>query len=162
VLGHWGSLGLFGDVLSGEVWRLVTPIFLHFGLLHLVFNLSWLWVFGAILERSGGGLRFALMVLVVGVLSNVLQYVATASPSFGGMSGVIYGLFGYLWMRGRFDPSSGYTLPGSTVMILLGWYVICFTGLVGPVANGAHTGGLVTGALWGYLASGDLRRRLSR
>jgi len=161
-LGTWGGSGLFGNVLSGEVWRLVTPIFLHFGILHLVFNLSWLWVFGKTLEGSLGSLRFAWMVLLLGVFSNVLQYVATVSPFFGGMSGVIYGLFGYLWMRGRFDPRVSYGLPGSTVMIMIGWYVLCLTGIVGAVANGAHTGGLVLGALWGYLASGDLRRRLLR
>ncbi|NOY91677.1 MAG: rhomboid family intramembrane serine protease [Deltaproteobacteria bacterium] len=159
-LGSWGATGLFQSVLSGEVWRLVTPIFLHFGILHLVFNLSWLWMFGSILERSSGSVRFGWMVLVLGVSSNIVQYVATGSPLFGGMSGVIYGLFGYLWMRGRYDTRVRYQLPGSTVLILLGWYLLCVTGIIGAVANGAHTGGLVLGAAWGYLASGDLRRRL--
>lgn len=150
----------FGDVMSGQVWRLVTPILLHFTIFHLIFNLWWLWSLGSALERGEGTLRYGLMLLVFALASNLVQYVATFMPYFGGLSGVVYGLFGYLWMRGRFEPASRYTLPGSTVLLMLAWYVICFTGLVGAVANGAHTGGLVGGMAWGYLASGHLRRAL--
>ena len=65
------------------------------------------------------------------------------------MSGVIYGLFGYAWMRGRFDPSSGMQLNPQTVFILMAWLVICLVGIM-PIANVAHVSGLLVGMAIGY------------
>ena len=69
------------------------------------------------------------------------------------MSGVNYGLFGYIWMKGKFDPGDGLELNPTTITILLAWFVICFTGVFGNIANGAHAGGLAVGAAWGYLSA---------
>jgi GlpG protein len=69
------------------------------------------------------------------------------------MSGVNYALFGYIWIRGGRDPSFDLQLDQSTITILLIWFAICFTGLVGNIANTAHTMGLVIGAAWGWLAA---------
>jgi GlpG protein len=134
---------------SGEVWRLVTPILLHFGLLHFAFNAYMLFQFGASVETLRGSLRFGAMVLVMALVSNLAQYLATG-PTFGGMSGVVYGLFGYAWMKSRFDPAAGFFVPPSTVLILMVWFFLGMTGTVGPIANFAHGGGLVTGMVMGY------------
>ena len=141
------------EAKSGHVWRVITPIFLHFGFMHVIFNLYWLHFLGGGLEGRLGSLKFALFILFTAALSNIGQYIVEGSPSFGGMSGVNYALFGYIWIRGGRDPSFGLQLDQSTITILLIWFAICFTGLVGNIANTAHTMGLVIGAAWGWLAA---------
>jgi GlpG protein len=120
----------------------------------------WLKDLGSAIEHTYSRLYLLLIVLTVGVLSNLLQYFWSGSPMFGGMSGVVYGLFGFLWLRGRFDPACPLRVNRTTVMWLLLWYVFCLTGYLGPVANAAHTGGVVVGAAWGFLSSGYLGRQL--
>jgi len=151
--------GLLSHVWHGEVWRLITPIFVHYGLLHILFNMWWLLDLGAILEHRLGSFRFFLVIMVSAALSNAAQYLITGSPYFGGMSGVVYALFGYVWIRGRFDPSMGFALTQGTVIALLVWLVLGFTGALGAIANYAHLGGLVTGALLGASAAFSARRR---
>ena len=137
---------------TGQVWRLVTPILLHFGWMHFIFNLYWLYFLGGGMERKLGTGRFLGFILLAAVLSNLGQYLLSG-PNFGGMSGVNYGLFGYLWIRGNRDPSFGLQLDQGTITMLLIWFAICFTGLVGSIANTAHTLGLVVGVAGGWLAA---------
>lgn len=132
-------------IKHGQVWRLITPILLHGGILHLLFNMFWLRDLGAIIESRRGTLFMAVLVIVAAVLSNLAQYKASHSPLFLGMSGVVYALFGYAWLKGRFDPGSGIVLHPQTVTIMLVWLVICMTGIVGPIANYAHVAGLLVG-----------------
>ena len=73
------------------------------------------------------------------------------------MSGVVYGLVGYVWIRGKFDAGSGLYLHSSTVTMMLIWFFVCLVGIMGPIANAAHAAGLVSGMAWGFLSS--LRRR---
>jgi GlpG protein len=144
------------EVREGQVWRLLTPIFIHFTLLHIFFNMLWLKDLGSMIERRLGTLLLLLLVVVIGVSSNVAQYYYnyyyTGPVIFGGMSGVVYGLFGYVWIRGKFDPDSGLFLHPSTVTMMLIWFGLCFTGII-PIANTVHTVGLVVGVVWGYLAA---------
>lgn len=153
-----GSAGLT-DVRAGEVWRLLTPIFLHFGVLHLLFNMMWLWDLGRLIEIRRGPWVFGGFVLAVGIASNLAQYVVTGSPFFGGMSGVVYGLLAYIWMQSKFNPNFGYVLHHHIVTMMLIWYVLCWTGLLGPIANWAHTAGLAIGVLWGVLERSGRRPR---
>jgi GlpG protein len=145
-------------IRSGEIWRLVTPILIHFPvsqlvIVHILFNMLWLRDLGGLFEARLGSMYLVAFVLVTGALSNAVQYSATSNPVFGGMSGVNYGLIGYCWVRGRFDPGAGITLDRQSMIWALIWLVACFTGYVGPIANWAHAGGLVVGAAWAFIDS---------
>lgn len=144
--------GMLPEILRGQIWRLLTPIFLHFGIMHLVFNLLWLKDLGTAIERVSGTRSLFGLVLVSGVLSNLGQF-AFAGPYFGGMSGVVYALLGYVWMKSHFAPASGYFLPKQTVIIMIGWFFLCMTGKLGHVANYAHGFGLGVGMIWGFVAA---------
>ena len=145
--------GFLPDVTQhGEFWRLLTPVFLHFGVLHLLFNMMWLYQLGCLIEARQGTLRLLLLVIVTGVFSNLAQYFM-GGPQFGGMSGVVYALAGYVWLRGKYDRTSGLFLNQQSVTILLVWLVACFTNLLGPVANYAHLGGLVSGMAIGRVSA---------
>jgi GlpG protein len=142
------------DIAHGEVWRLVTPIFLHANLLHLVFNIWWLMNLGTIIETRRGTKIFAALVIFAAITSNVGEHVFDLKfighpVLFGGMSGVNYALFGYVWMKGRYEPEQGMILHPSTVQTMLFWLVLCMTGAVGDIANAAHVVGMVAGMLFG-------------
>jgi GlpG protein len=144
------------EVRRGEIWRLFTPSIIHLGFLHIIFNMLWLRDLGSMIEARQGALTLAVLVLVFAVLSNFGQYYVSG-PGFGGMSGVVYGLLGYIWIRGKMDPGSGLFLHPSTVNMMLIWFVLCYTGLLGPlvggIANTTHAVGLAAGISWGYLSS---------
>lgn len=144
------------EIRAGEVWRLFTPVLLHFNFLHVVFNVLWLHDLGGMIEGRQKSWLLALLVAVLAVVSNLAQYGA-GGPIFGGMSGVVYGLLGYVWLRGKFDPASGLFLHPHTVVMMIIWFFVCLIGLIPHVANTAHGAGLVIGMAWGYLSS--LRRR---
>lgn len=150
--GHSDFSRMLPEVRHGEVWRLFTPAIIHLGFLHIIFNMLWLRDLGSMIEDRQGSLTLALLVLVLAALSNFAQYYVSG-PRFGGMSGVVYGLLGYIWIRGKMDPGSGLFLHPSTVNMMLIWLVICYTGLLGPVANTAHVAGLAVGSAWGALSS---------
>jgi len=145
----WPVLGPRSDIRNGEVWRVITPIFIHFGVMHLFMNMMALHSLGGLIEMVRGSWRLAFLVLFLAVVSNPLQYWWDGSPSFGGISGVVFGLFGYVWMKSRFQPELGMRIdPGSITMVLF-FMVLCMTGLVGPVANAAHLAGMIGGVLVG-------------
>jgi len=144
------------EVAQGEVWRLITPIFIHFGWPHIVFNMLWIFNLGRFVQERFSTLYLGLLILACGVFSNLIQY-WWSGPVFGGMSGVNYALFGFLWIRGRFDRRSEWQLHPAMVQSMLFWFVLCVVGVIPHVANGAHLGGLVAGGLWGWLTSGRLK-----
>ena len=152
-------------ILHGELWRLVTPIFIHLHILHILFNMLWLRELGSVTESRRGSLRFGLMVLAIAVSSNLGQYLMNrilneGGPNFGGMSGVVYGLFGYIWIKSRFEPASGFLMSPNIVFWMIGWFVLCLTGNMGPVANTVHGVGLAVGMVLGYVPT--LWRNLQR
>jgi GlpG protein len=157
LISEYEFLRTLPEVRRGEIWRLFTPIFIHAPMfLHVLFNMLWLKDLGSMVEARQSSLRLALLVLVISGTSNVAQYFMRG-PAFCGMSGVVYGLFGYIWMKSKFDPASGYYLDTTTVVMMLAWFFFCFSGLL-PIANTVHAVGLGVGVVWGYLAALANRR----
>jgi GlpG protein len=140
------------EVREGQVWRLITPIFVHFGVLHIVFNMMWLRDLGGFFQNRFGVRHLVLFVLIVGTLSNYSQ-LWMSGPYFGGMSGVNYGLFGFLWMRGKHDRFAAWQISPMIVQTMLVWFFVCLVGLIPNVANTAHAAGLLAGMAWGYFSA---------
>jgi GlpG protein len=148
-------------VKNGQIWRLFTPVLLHapvfggggfnfMGLLHIAFNMLWVYDLAPLIERKHGSWYLLALALVIGVGSNLTQYFL-AGANFIGFSGVVYGLLGFLWLRGKTDPRYGVFLNPGIVTFMLIWLAFCVL-MTSGVANGAHLGGLVIGAAWGALS----------
>lgn len=163
----------------GQVWRLITPALLHsrngsMAIMHVGFNMYMLFMLGPILERRMGSFQFLLLNLGLALAGNLAQGVLPmvfedlsvvlnidltqyeryyGGVNFLGYSGVVYGLFGYLWVRSNQDPTFGIMINQSSIVILMIWFFLCWFGLMGGVANLAHTGGLVAGLLLGFIQS---------
>jgi len=145
--------GLDAIVGRGEVWRLFTPALIHLNLMHLVFNCWATLVEGTIIEYRRGTRVLATLVVVSAAVSNVGQYVWGLAfygrfGFWGGISGVAYALFGYLWMKGRMEPEQGMVLTPQSVRLMLIWLLFGLSGIL-PIANGAHVFGLLVGMLFG-------------
>ncbi|MEM9702802.1 MAG: rhomboid family intramembrane serine protease [Planctomycetota bacterium] len=158
--------GLSATFESGQLWRFVTPIFLHHDPLHLLFNSMWIVTLGVGFERAFGPWRLLAFVFVTAAGSNVSEYYADmqfglpilglldfreGNPMGGGMSGVVYALFGFVWGRAKAGDSGVY-LPPNTVFYMVGWLVICTTGELGPIGNIAHASGLLLGLAIGWIS----------
>ena len=150
--------GTLSEILNGELWRIITPIFLHFSIMHILFNMFWLHDLGGQIEKRKGSLFIFIFVLVNAIISNFAQF-KLGGPAFGGMSGVVYGLFGYVWIKSKFDPGDGLFIHQTTALIMIGWFFLCFVIKDFGIANWAHAGGLVTGSVWGYLSAIRWNRR---
>jgi GlpG protein len=156
----------FHDILRGQVWRLVTPIFLHFGAMHIIFNCLAMFMLGSQVEERRGSYFFITLILVSAVISNCLQ--AAAEPisagMFGGLSGVLYAVFGYMWIVVLNGNRERYDLSPTNIAILLGWLILCIlreipttanmVSVIVPehVANVAHVAGLFVGMAFAGVA----------
>ena len=149
----------FANILRGEVWRLITPIFLHSGIWHIAFNMMALGAFGQRIEMAKGRGKFLWIVLVSAIASNVGQFLLNGG-GFGGMSGVVFALAGYLWMKGQLAPDEGLGLDRQNAQLMFGWFML---GIIAPLvmpegrgfpfnmANAAHGVGLASGLMFGLL-----------
>lgn len=147
--------GLIEMLSEGQFWRLLSPDFLHFSMLHIVFNMLMLWTLGGQLEMRKGSLAFLSMALFVSVVSNIAQLL-DSGYLFGGMSGVVYGLVGYCWVWRRVNPDI--FLPDALFRFSIIWLLLGYTPLtewlgIGKMANSAHLYGLLSGLLWGWLTT---------
>ena len=156
---------LFGKIREGEFWRLFSPVFLHGSILHILFNMLWLWVLGKQIEERIGAWKYLLLTVVIGVGSNLVQYLASG-PFFLGYSGVIMGLAGFIWSREKIACWEGYPLQRSMILFLalfvmamfalqlLSFFLLYFSLLnfEPNIANSAHIGGAVIGAILGRLS----------
>ncbi len=139
---------------SGQYWRLITPIFLHFGIFHLAFNGVWMWELGRRIEPLSGSLHMLVITMLMAVSSNLGQYLWSGPSLFGGMSGVVYGLLGYIWIRNKVAPRPILSLPRGLLGFMLFWLLAGMTGVIdmlmsGSIANAAHGVGLLCGMLLG-------------
>lgn len=149
-------------IRRGELWRLVTSILPHGGILHLAFNVYWLWIFGSIIEEVFGHLKTLALFAMFAVGSSALEFGILDGGM--GLSGVGYGLFGLLWILSDRDPRFENAVDQRTVQLFVAWFFICIVTTlfkVMPVANLAHAGGAVLGILVGSAISMPRRRGLA-
>ncbi|RYJ60335.1 rhomboid family intramembrane serine protease [Pseudomonas songnenensis] len=151
---------------AGQWWRLITPIFVHFGILHLAMNSMWFWELGRRIEALQRAWMLLALTLLFGLVSNFAQYLFGGPGIFGGLSGVLYGLLGHCWLYLKLAPNEAYRLPPGVVVLMLVWLVICLTGVIEvlssgalAIANAAHVGGLVAGCVTGVIGGTLARRR---
>jgi len=144
--------------INNEWWRLITPIFIHFSLTHLVFNCLWIYVLGSKIELIDGYFTFINLVIFSSIISNLAQHFFGGSALFGGLSGVIYGLLGYCMIIEFESKKNIYDLPPAIYMFMLAWLVLGFLGILnlfgfGNVANYAHLGGLISGIIFAMITT---------
>jgi GlpG protein len=143
---------------------LVTSALPHLDIIHLVFNLYWLWVFGTLVEGILGWWRTAGLLLLFAAGSAAAEYALFEGGV--GLSGVGYGLFGLLLVLSRKDPRFAGAMDSRTVVLFLAWFVLCCVLTargVWKVGNAAHAMGAVLGVLMGFTlaARGPLRAGLA-
>lgn len=142
------------NLRQGEYWRVLSPIFLHYGAVHIIFNALWLWFLGTRVESVFGPIVLAVLVLITGVISNTAQAMVSFPIPFGGMSGVVYALFAYVWLVGVVSKIPAFQLPPALFPLMVAFMLISWFGAFdwlagGEVADTAHTVGFVSGLLCG-------------
>jgi membrane associated rhomboid family serine protease len=160
-LGLWGNFGELmplgwvsaPEVANGEWWRLVTSMFLHFGVLHIAFNMYALWLFGPILEQLYGRIEYAVIYLLCGLGGSVLTILAAPDSQAAGASGAIFGLFGLAFVVSRrrhllLGPQARGILSQAGGLLMLN---LIITFAVPGISWTGHVGGLATGALIGLM-----------
>lgn len=143
----WYSLD---QLTSGQVWRVLTPVLLHFGILHLLFNLVMFEAFARPIERHFGAWKLGYIIGAIALVSNILQFMFLQSDLgqgntiFGGLSGVVYGVIGYMGVLSRRqDLPSDLRLPPGLLLVSAIFIGIGF--FLSGIANICHLGGLLMG-----------------
>ncbi|HCB16472.1 MAG TPA: rhomboid family intramembrane serine protease GlpG, partial [Alteromonas sp.] len=141
-----------GNLLQNhEWWRLLGPAFIHFSVLHFIFNLLWWSMLGSQVERKFGSSFIIILFVVTALVSNLAQLMVSG-PNFGGLSGVVYGLVGFVWITGWLRPQWGLYLPKAIVGFMLVWLLLGFADVLWVnMANAAHTAGLMSGCVMAWL-----------
>lgn len=136
--------------IDSQWWRLITPIFLHFSLMHFAFNLLWWWELGGLIEKAQSSWRLLGLTVVIALVSNGAQFLNTGAD-FGGLSAVVYGLLAYVWLYPFADPTAPFRINKVIVWFMLGWLALGFSGVFSTVglemANYAHLYGFLVGAV---------------
>jgi membrane associated rhomboid family serine protease len=138
---------LYGPLVAdGEWWRLFTSMFLHYGPIHLLFNMLALWWFGAAVENVLGRGRYLLLYLVSGLAGSAGALIASPNALTVGASGAIFGILGAAFVLER---QRTYVLGGGALAVIV--LNLAFTLAVPGISIGGHLGGLAGGAV-GILA----------
>jgi len=166
ILDSRGLLPLSETLKQFQLWRLLTPVFLHFSVLHVVFNCLMLWETGRRIELVKGSGYFMVVFIIIGVCSNIAQYWMTPNIPFGGLSGICYGFIGYLAIYQRHIIHPVLAINKTLVIFLLVWLIAGVVGVIdymieGSVANSAHVAGLLSGSILGYIEVIRDRRTLN-
>ncbi|HEY0260282.1 MAG TPA: rhomboid family intramembrane serine protease [Lacisediminihabitans sp.] len=140
----FGYLIYYGPFTAIQPWRLVTSIFVHLSILHILLNMYSLFIFGPMMERMLGRWRFAALFLLSGLGGSVAVLLIAPTTPVAGASGAIFGLLGAYFVIQRH-------LGGNTVQLLVVIGINLALGLLPGIAWQAHVGGLVVGALVGLI-----------
>ena len=137
------------EIAQGQWWRFVTPIFIHIGLLHLLFNSYALWIVGPQVEKLYGGARFVILYVLTGVAGVYGSYAYHPNTISAGASGAIFGLFGVLLVFGiryhsAIPPFFKRAVGTGVLPVIVLNLIIGFT--IPAIDNSAHIGGLLAGA----------------
>jgi len=144
---------LYGPLVAdGEWWRLFTSMFLHYGPIHLLFNMLALWWFGAAVENVLGRGRYLLLYLVSGLAGSAGALIASPNALTVGASGAIFGILGAAFVLER---QRTYVLGGGALAVIV--LNLAFTLAVPGISIGGHLGGLAGGAI-AVLALGGFSR----
>ena len=159
-VGHLGY-GTPNDIWSGRYYFLVTAIFNHVAIWHLLFNMMWLIQMGRVLESTLKPWQYALFMLGAAVVGSCSEMMLGSQGV--GMSGVVYAMFGLLWAgRGAYS-SWGGIATRQNLNMFVGWGLLCvvltYTNIM-PIGNGAHGGGFLFGLCIGWLFFAPRRRPL--
>ena len=138
-------------VYEGGYWSLVTSAFVHFDLIHLVFNAAWVLKLGSSCERVMGWVRYLLFYAIAAFFSSAMQLAISGNTGIGA-SGVVYALFGFMWVTRKRIPAFAQELDRQIIKLFVGWLFICM-GLsyfnILNIGNAAHISGLLFGMLVG-------------
>jgi GlpG protein len=149
-------------VWHGEFWRLLTSALPHVNILHLVFNLYWFWVFGSAIETAFGLVRTAAIFLFFAAGSAAAEYAVFEGGV--GLSGVVYGLFGLLWVLSHRDDRFRDAIDALTVGLFVAWLFLCialtYSG-AWTVGNVAHGIGAAQGILLGFALAAERHKQLA-
>ncbi|AOR62778.1 rhomboid family intramembrane serine protease GlpG [Pectobacterium wasabiae] len=135
---------------QAQLWRWFSHALLHFSLLHILFNLMWWWYLGGPVEKVLGTGKLLVITLVSALVSGWAQSWFSGTY-FGGLSGVVYALMGYVWLRGEREPDGYLAMPRSLMVFALLWLVAGYFDILGmSIANAAHVAGLIVGLLMAF------------
>jgi len=140
-----------------QLWRWVSHAVLHFSVMHIAFNLLWWWQLGGDIEQRLGSGKLLQLFVVSAALSGAGQYWVEGA-NFGGLSGVVYALVGYLWMLGYKAPQLGLSMPKPIIGFMLVWLVLGFVQPYMAIANTAHLVGLLSGIVFGLIDAGRAKK----
>lgn len=127
-----------------QLWRWISHALLHFSVTHIVFNLLWCWQLGGDIEKKLGSVKLIQLFILSAALSGAGQYWVEGA-NFGGLSGVVYAMLGYIWVIGEKAPKLGLTIAKPLLAFMLIWLVIGFVQPFMAIANTAHLVGLLSG-----------------
>ena len=152
----------FSNFTLNESWRLITPVFIHFGFLHVLFNSLWMWDLGRRVEILLGKKWYCIFFVFAAIASNSAESLWSDASKFGGMSGVVYALVGFIMVSHKLAPHRLTAVSPGIIIFMLVWLVLCMTGMVdyfidGGVANAAHLGGLLAGCAFALITTKILK-----
>ena len=131
-------------ILAGQYWRLITPVLLHGGLLHIAFNMYALYIIGSGLELYYGHVRYLLLYLVAGFAGNVFSFLFSPNPSLGASTAV----FGLVAAQGVFVFQNRFMFRNPRAVLTNIFMIVAvnlFLGLSPGIDNWGHLGGLFGG-----------------
>jgi membrane associated rhomboid family serine protease/Tfp pilus assembly protein PilF len=163
---RWGAN--FGPyTFSGQYWRLISYMFVHIGIFHLLMNMWFLYDLGSACERLLGSVTYCLMYLIAGVTGGIFSISWHPQAPSAGASGALFGILGAMIAAYKFGD---FSMPRTYVQMSLRSMLLCAGinlawGMFGGIDNAAHIGGFVAGLVIGFLVAkaapdtNDLGRR---